>query len=105
LVHLNNIEPLRGSALSENEVLVIILDRTIGVPQVRFANMPIDVVWLDGMFKVITVERGRSPDDTTPFVSPEGAQYLLIAKAGVLGSTAVQPGSEVLITDKTKLLK
>jgi peptide-methionine (R)-S-oxide reductase len=104
VVHLNAVDPFKGTLLSPTEVLFVILAGVDGMPHIRFSNHPVDLLWLDDQFKVIGFEQARGADETAPLERPTTATYLLISLAGSLPSTMFHTGKEVLVTDRSALL-
>lgn len=87
----------RGSFVASDEALLVVLDALDGLPLLRNANHPLDVLWLDESLRVVGSLRGYVFEGERAFTVPDSSRYGLMARTDTFPETAFENGTTITV--------
>jgi peptide methionine sulfoxide reductase MsrB len=103
VIRLDVIDPENQSLVFGHDALFIVLSKSEKSPRLKLSKQPVDVLWINETFSVVSFERGVTPEAGGVLQAPEDASFALVSRAGLLQTTVFVKDTKVYVADKTKL--
>jgi hypothetical protein len=89
---------------AEQKVFFIILSQEKETPELLLPVRPVDILWLDGFYKVVEGEQGVYAESSLTIKPPLGAKFGLVTSTNTFSDSVFTQGHEIIIVDKSELL-